>query len=390
MTAIISYRTNTQKIPLGFKRVLSPEILKDICVRITGQTDYVIEEQTDSYNKGLLLTVQYNGITNYVSLSETKIDGRNSSLQSVPTALNVFYSDSNPNKQLWYYFLPYTGNPFTEYHLVYYRLMETAGIKFLNINNYYSLPILPYGSVDELIKERSDNQSSNRSNNSSFVSKTADRIQLYAKTYGANKYESTVFGVALSKIADRPIDVFAVSEQDLTNLPASSLRTFDTLGNLSVYTTSLKLNRTISEGDESLRLRSAAYNYNLLNRIGMKKCAICGCEIPEIIQGAHIWGVSEIRNFESINDEQKYAHAISGHNGIWLCQNHHKLFDSAFLAFDIEGRCLVRRGIPHEHEEFIQGSIVNNHLSTSILSDDFKFYLSQRNQEIDLHSYIAV
>lgn len=390
MNAIISYRPDTQKIPMGFKRALSPEILRDICVRLTGQTDFVIEELTDSYNKGRLLTVQYNGITNYVSLSEYRIDGRNSSLQSVPTALNVYYSDPNPNKQLWYYFLPHTGNPFTEYHLVYYRLMETAGIKFLNINQYYTLPIMPYDSVDDIIKERSDNQSSNRSNNSSFISKTADRIQLYAKTYGANKYESTVFGVALSKIADRPIDVFAVSEQDLTNLPASSLRTFDTLGNISVYTTSLKLNRTVPDGEESLRLRSAAYNYNLLNRIGMKKCAICGCEIPEIIQGAHIWSVSDIRNFESINDEQKYIHAVSGHNGIWLCQNHHKLFDSAFIAFNTDGQCLIRRGIPHEHEEFIQGSILNNHLPSLILSDDFKFYLSQRNQVIDLHFYMAV
>lgn len=390
MRAIISYRPNTQKIPFGFKRVLSSEILCDICVRLTGQSNYVIEELTDSYNKGRLLTVQYNGITNYVTLSETRIEGRNSSLQSVPTALNVYYSDPNPNKKLWYYFLPYTGNPFTEYHLVYYRLMETAGIRFLNINCYYPFPILPYNSVDDLIKERSDNRSSNSGNNSSFVSKTADRIQLYAKTYGANKYESTVFGVALSKMSDRPIDVFAVSEQDLTNLPASSLKTFDTLGNISVYTTSLKLNRTIPDGDESLRLRSAAYNYNLLNRIGMKKCAICGCEIPEIIQGAHIWGVSEIRNFDTIDDEQKYMHATSGHNGLWLCQNHHKLFDSSFLAFDLEGRCLIRQGIPHEHEIFIQGSIVNRTLSSSLISEDFKFYLLQRNQRIDLQSYIAV
>lgn len=390
MNAIISYRPNTQKISLGFKRVLSPEILRDICVRLTGQTSYVIEELAGSYNQGRLLTVLYNGITNYVSLSESRIEGRNSSVQSVSTALKVYYSDPNPNKQLWYYFIPYTGNPFTEYHLVYYRLMMTAGIKFVNINHYYPLPILPYDSVDDIIKERSYNQSRNRRNNSSFVSKTVDRIQLYAKTYGANKYESTVFGVALSKLADRPIDVFAVSEQDLKNLPASSLKTFDTLGNISVYTTSLKLNRTVPDGEESLRLRSAAYNYNLLNRIGMKKCAICGCEIPEIIQGAHIWGVSDIRNFESINDEQKYIHAISGHNGLWLCQNHHKLFDSAFIAFDIDGRCLIRREIPHEHEEFIHGSILNNHLSPSILSDDFKFYLSQRNQRVNLFSYAAV
>lgn len=390
MKAIISYRANTQKIPNGFSRVLTSHILRDICVRITGKTDYVIDVLNDTYNRGRLLTIQYNGIVHYVTLSESRIDGRNSSLQSVPTALNVFYSETNPKKKLWYYFLPYKGNPFTEYHIVYYRLMATAGIDFLNLNEHYSLPILPYNSIDDIIIDRSDNQASNRSNNSSFVSKTADRIQLYAKTYGANKYESTVLGVALSKIADRPIDVFAVSEHELTKLPISSLNTFNILGNISVYSTSLRLNKTVSDGEESLRLRSAAYNYNLLKRIGMKKCAICGCEIPEIIQGAHVWGVSDIRNFDSINDEQKYEHATSGHNGLWLCQNHHKLFDSAFLAFNIEGRCLIKQKIPLEHLVFIQESIVNNILPASIMSDDFIFYLSQRNQNINLNSYVTV
>lgn len=390
MKAIISYRTNSQKIKDGIKQILYPVILQDICVRITGQTEYVIEELSEGYNKGRLITIFYNGVKHYVTLSENRIEGRNSSLQSVPTAINVFYSDPTPHKRLWYYFVPFSGNPFTDYHLVYYRLMATAGIEFLNLNQYYHYPILPYSNVDELIKDRNENQLSNRGNNSSFVSKTSERIQLYAKTYGANKYESTVFGVALSNIADRPIDVFAVSEQDLSNLPAPSLKTFNSLGNISVYTTSLKLNRSVPDGDDSIRLRSAAYCYNLLKRIGMKKCALCGCEIPEIIQGAHIWGVSEIRNFESISDDQKYFHATSGHNGLWLCQNHHKLFDSSFIAFNIEGRCIIRQDIPYDHELFIRNSISNNCLSPSILSDDFKYYLSQRNRILDPYSYMAV
>lgn len=292
MVPIISYIPNTQKIPNGFKNILSPAILEDICIRITGRRRYSVIEQRDTYNKGRLLTLVHNGITHYISLSESRIEGRNSSLQSVPTAINVFFADPNPNKRLWYYFVPHTGNPFTDYHLVYYRLMMTAGIEFLNLDSYYSGLIFPYYSVDDIIAERSHNQNSNRSNNSSFVSKSEDKIQLYAKTYGANKYESTVFGVALSRIADRPIDVFAVSEQDLINLPASSLATFEELGNISVYNTSLRLNRLAPDTEDTLRLRSAAYNYNLFDRIGMKKCALCGCEIPEIIHGAHIWGGS--------------------------------------------------------------------------------------------------
>lgn len=390
MSAIISYRPNTQKIHNGFKNTLTQAILGDICLRITGQSTYTVCELNDTYNKGRLLTLSHNNITHYITLSESRIDGRNSSLQSVPTAINVFFADPNPNKKLWYYFVPHTGNPFTDYHLVYYRLMMTAGIEFLNLSQYYPPRLLPYISVDDIIAERSRNQSSNRSNNSSFVSKTQDKIQLYAKTYGANKYESTVFGVALSRIADRPIDVFAVSEQDLTNLPASSLATFNGLGNISVYNTALRLNKLAPDTEDTLRLRSAAYHYNLFDRIGMKKCALCGCEIPEIIHGAHIWGIADIRSSNRIDDSQKYIHATSGHNGLWLCHNHHKLFDSNLLAFSSEGHCLIKRSIPSEYETFIVDSIIANSLEHNILSDDFRYYLAQRNSSINLSSYMAV
>lgn len=387
MLPVFTYHTHTQKIRNGFKTLLTRELLEDICLRITGQSQFSVREVNVSYNKGRLLTLELGNTLHYITLSEKRIEGRNSSLQSVPTAINLFYADSRHNKKLWYYFCHEQGNPFTDYHMVYYRLMLTAGIEFLNLDSFCTNSLTPFVSVDEIITERNANQSSNRSNNSSFISKTHDRIQLYAKTYGANKYESTVFGVALSKIADRPIDVFAVSEQDLTNLPQSSLTTFQELGNITVYNTSLRLNRLPGDTEDTLRLRSAAYNYNLLNRIGIKRCSICGCEIPEIIHGAHIWGVSEIRNCSIIDDEQKYTHAISGHNGLWLCHNHHKLFDSHIIAFDVEGRCLIKPNLPQRHADFIFSSVSSCQLNQDLMSEDFRYYLSQRNELLNLTGY---
>lgn len=385
--AIITYRTNTQKIPNGFTSIITSEILKDITYRITGNINYVVNELNESYNKGRLITLEDSGVTHYITLSENKIEGRNSSLQSVPTALNIYYADPNHNKKLWYYFIPHTGNPFTDYHLVYYRLMLTAGIEFLNIGDYFPNRIYPYISVDEIISDRNNNQNNNRSNNSSFISKTADRIQLFAKTYGANKYESTVFGVAISQIADKPIDIFAVSENDLKNLPQSSIKTFNKFDNISVYNTSLRLNRLSSDTEETLKLRSAAYHFNLLERLGSKKCVLCGCDIPEIIHGAHIWGVAEIRKNDRIDDSQKYEHAVSGHNGLWLCHNHHKLFDSHFLVFDINGKCLIKQSLPKSNEMFIKNSIINSNLRREFISSDFKYYLTQRNQYLNFDLY---
>ena len=40
----------------------------------------------------------------YVSFSEKEIGGRNSSVQSVPTAFNMYYSNPFPRKHLMYYF----------------------------------------------------------------------------------------------------------------------------------------------------------------------------------------------------------------------------------------------------------------------------------------------
>lgn len=390
MNAIITYRPNSQKTSGLIRSLLTPEILRDICARVTGQTKYSLIEQNDTYNRGRLLWVDYSGIRNYVTFSEARIDGRNSSLQSVPTAINLFYADSNPNKKLYYYFLPHIGNLFTEYHLLYYRLLATAGVEFLNIRDYFHGSIFPYTNVDEIISDRNTNSSSNGGNNSSFVTKTKEKVQLYAKTYGASKYESTIIGVALSKVTDRPIDVFAVSEQDLLDLPSSSMATFSLLGNISTYRTSLHLNPNTPETAETTKLRSAAYLYNLLGRLGMKKCALCGCEVPEIIQGAHIWGVSNIRNSMRLDDGQRYHHATSGHNGLWLCHNHHKLFDSNIIVISPDGYYMVKDSLPKVQESFVRDTMLNSRVGLEVLSDDFRYYLSERNTGIDFNHYITV
>ena len=385
MGAIISYNIHSQKIPYLYRSLLTPDILKDITMRVTGQPHYELNEIATGYNHGRLIYITYQGIVNYVSLSEIENAGRNSSLQSVPTALNLFYSDSRPNKRLFYYFLPHSGNLFTDYHLLYYRMMMTAKIQFLNIDSYSPYAIYPYRSVDDFIDDRNDNRSSNRGNNSSFVTRTADRIQIYAKVYGANKYESTIIAIALSQISLLPIDLFAVAEQDLVDLPASSKRTLQMLG-IRMYQTSLTLNNSnVSVANEE-SLRDAAFNYNLLNRLGPKCCAVCGCPIPEIIQGAHIWAVSDIKR-SGYSLQIKYHHATSEHNGLWLCQNHHKLFDSDLMVISPEGQYLFRRNLPHGYSDYLTDISCYHELNSAVMSDDFRNYLHLRNQGINFANY---
>lgn len=389
MAAIITYYVHAQKTPNLFRILLTEEVLADITYRITGQGDYEVRPIETGYNRGRLITIEYSGCTHYISLSEIENLGRNSSLQSVPTALNIFFASARPNKRLYYYFLPHRGNLFTDYHVLYYKLMLTAGITFLNMLDYSPYIISPYSDVDTLIQDRNQNRESNRGNNSSFVSRTADRVQIYAKVYGANKYESTIIGVALSKISPRPIDLFAVAEQDLIDLPAPSKYTLHELG-INLYQTTLKLNNSIESSPNADSLRDAAYIYNLLNRIGGKRCAVCGCIIPEIIQGAHIWSVSDIKRAVGMDFDVKYQHATNGHNGIWLCQNHHKLFDANIMVINNDGDYLVKRNLPISHVDFIRESSVNSNLEADIMSEELRYYLNIRNANIDLRLYERV
>ncbi len=385
MAAIITYRPNAQKTPGLYNRILTEEILRDICVRVTGQDDFSVVRDTSTYNRGRLITVEYGGIKNFVSLSEVLVEGRNQSVQSIPTAINLYYADNSPNKRLYYYFMPHRGNYFTDYHILFFRLLRTAGVVFLNLLDYYSAGIDAFENIDDLIEERNDNRKNNKSNNSSYISKTSDKVQIYAKTYGASKYESTLLAVAAAAITDRPIDLFNICEQDLTRLPQSSLETINTIGNISIHDTSITLEkREFIKQARNNEFRSPVYQRNLLERLGNKHCALCGCEIPEIIQGAHVWGVAEIARDNHFCDDMKFDHAVSGENGLWLCQNHHKLFDSHYLSFNMDGHILIPNNLRTEHGQFIRAITENKSLDNLIMTDNFKWYLSQRNS---IHDY---
>lgn len=388
MSARISFIANSQKRGVGyFENLLTQDILLDICRLITGQDNYELNVIHDSYNKGRLIILDYNGVRNYVTLSEVSNDGRNSSVQSVPTAINIFYSDISIHKRLFFYFLPHSGNLFTDYHRVYYKLMLTAGIQFLNSPE----DISPYTNLEQLIYDRNENQRSNPSNNPSYVTKTENTVQIYGKVYGANKYESTLLCLALSKITDEHIDFFNICEQDLKVLPRSSMNTLNQLPNVSMINTSITLERRLFEEEpERDALRSPIYAYNLLQRIGHKHCAMCDCEIDEIIQGAHVWGVSQIRRNDRMNLEEKFSHAVSGHNGLWLCQNHHKLFDSHVMVIDNEGDFRVKASLDRADVEFIREITKKTSLQHELLSDEFRQYLHFRNTNVHFENTVSL
>lgn len=272
----------------------------------------------------------------------------------------------------------------------------TVGYKFLNISRVKNANVAkfadrtPFSSLDELINWRNKTKKRNASNNSSYITKSADSVQIYAKTYGASKYESTLFAISSFILTDRPVELYTIIEGNLKHLPKSSLasiaqykKTYPHL-KFEIHNTTLKFDRIkAGEKPNSIKLRDACYTYNLLDRIGPKKCALCGCEIPEIIQGAHIWPVAEIKK-ASLTDEEKFEHATSGHNGLWLCQNHHKLFDTNILLIDDQGQVKLTNHILDSNKKFIISVTKQDKIQELVLSPEFLQYVVNRNKGLDI------
>jgi hypothetical protein len=283
----------------------------------------------------------------------------------------------------------FPGNYETGYFLFMYRLMKTANINFLNEEDYLRHPIHPFTTTTDIIANKDQIRTRNRGNRSTYITRGADNeLQIYGKTYGANKYETTILCLAISEIANTKVQLYQVGEGGLTELPQKAKEAIESLGIVSIYTSNRTIERIDYERNDSLR--SVEYIYNLLEKLGDKKCAFCGCEIPQIIQGAHIWPVSDIKRDGTMSEEEKLACALDGDNGLWLCQNHHKLLDVNILRIADNGELQYRLEINDEHVEFLSEITPTTQLENQHITERFSSYLDRRNQILDPDLYTAI
>ena len=387
-------KSNVTKV--YFSDIVTKDILKDICIKITGQEhfeyEFVDNEYSDdflnkSYNKGRLAIMHFQNTVYYITFSEKEINGRNSSIQSIPTAFNMFYTNPYPNKKLCYYFLNSSSTCETNYHILFYRLMSTLGVTFLNVQEPLKSSIIPFSSVDDIIYNRKSNSGKNSSNNSTFITKGHNgEIEIYGKTYGANKYETSFLCYALSKLnlSSEKIKLFEIIDNNLKVLPKSSLEVIDLMGNIDVIPTDRKLEKNIFKKHNSLR--SPRYSFNLFNKLGNKRCAVCDCQIPELIQGAHVFPVANIKKMVGYSEDQLLDWATDGENGLWLCENHHKMFDEGMLTFDNNGKLVFNDSIDSRHFDFIDSTTKIEKLPEYIITEKFLWYLDQR-KKIDKYNF---
>lgn len=364
-----------------YEDILPDDVLTDLVEKVTGQAKYEAEF-VDEVNVGRLVVVEYAGVKTFVSLSDDQPAGRNSYFQSFPSALIRYHIDDAQNKRIAFYFLNKkegTAGIDTAYHHMMYRLMATVGTEFLNGKQFLSEIPKPFESVESFIYTRSTVLKSKQNNSTYVTIDDSGSVNIYAKTYGANKKESTLIVLALNLISSAPVVLYMFNEGSLKELPDLDLTVIEAAG-VSVTTTNQALE--LEEYQRSNSLRSPHYISNLLARIGSKTCALCDCDIPQLIEGAHIFPVASIKRLSGVTDEEKLSMATDGSNGLWLCNNHHKLLDSGFIRFNAQGRVSIVDGkLSVGSIEFVQASITKPELSESVLSEDFINYLARRNSE---------
>lgn len=374
-------KNNFQKDTRGYfyKDIITSEVLIDISEKISGQKKYTFNFDNEGYNKGRLAIVDYNNTKIYISFSEIENGGRNSSFQSLSTALIKFYQEKKDSKEIYFYFLPQiTGSFETKYFIFMYRLMKTARIKFLNEEKFLSKRIESFSSVEDIMVHKNLIRDKNKSNNSTYLTRSTDNIlQIYGKTYGASKYETSLLCIAISEITIEKIELYQISEQNLSILPAPALEVINKLGKIYIITNDLTMEK--NEYNNNNSLRSPRYIYNLLSKLGDKKCTLCDCEIPQLIQGAHIWPVADIKKAKNLTFEQKLSNSIDENNGIWLCQNHHKLFDTNILIIDKIGKLKYDSYANASSKKFIKDITLNDKIADEIMTTQFLGYLNKRN-----------
>jgi hypothetical protein len=401
----IKIKNKFQKQEITYKDIIKPNILKDICKAVSKNSKYTIDfDDTEPYNKGRLAKIRWKKKITYVSFSEQHIQARNSTLQSFPTAYTQWFDETNPKNPLYFYFLEPTicdchpsPNIETPYLMFNYRLMATLGVKFLNSKKNLKQKITPFNSIDDIIKNKDSLRVRNRSNNSSFITKNTEGItEVYGKSYGASKYESSFLALAASTFVDKVI-FYEIIEGNLKKLPKNIRNVLESQNKIEFISDNKARNKNMVY-PEALR-RPYQYHAKLLEKLGPKKCAFCGYdENSSNIAGAHIWPKSEIQA-SKLSRKKKIEASNDGENGLWLCTNaksttpnHHRMFDNHEIIISKSGELKITKSLisNKKHIRKIRMDNIGSNAADlrNILTPEFLKYLKKRNKVLpELEKY---
>lgn len=377
-----------------FDKILTPEILEDICFRLTRQREYTLKWKEER-NVGRLVIFETDNNEYYITLSTYgRVGSRNAYFQSVPTAFSKYIDDSfalPKSRHFCFYFLPCEGNNKTHYMRFFYRVLSTIGVRFINPDKGLTgVTYSRFQTVKEIISERNTNREKNRANDSTYITDEGKKYHIYGKTFGANQKETAMLCMAICKVSDKPVILFQITDNDSKQLSQNDIATIAKYAQTEQTQPINILDdcyEFIEQEDDAITpiqqegsLRDPRFIYNLLKKSdGHKRCALCSCEIDSIIQGAHIYPVAAIKKRKDLTYQKRLELATDKDNGLWLCENHHKLFDRALIYFT-HGKVLYNNTLDDNSIAFINKITTESTLSDTIYNARMQEFFSLREE----------
>ena len=387
---------------------ISNDDFQQMCYEATGSKKYILKwlnedknitsgERKYNYNVGSVVTIKFNDKITYITLGYPFNDGRNSYFQQIGPAYRRFLEDQSQDKNFMFYALPINrpqnfGKVLTTYHHFMYSILSAAGISG-NWLEFLENEPAKFQNIEKLIGVR--NRLSKKNNNASYVyfDSEEDAFFLFLKTYGASKYESFFLALAVINIEkNKRIEIRELEEGELTGLPIWAQRHIEDVSKGRVLCHSLEME--MDEHREPVimfppSLRTPRYRVNVLKRCGSEICAFCEEKDSRNIQAAHIWDVHKIRVLALENEDniELWDYASDGYNGLWLCSEHHRPFDSNTLLIDEEGCILFNTMISEKVIKNFRNSITKTKIDQKFITKQFLFYLRKRRKYLDISLY---
>ena len=153
------------------------------------------------------------------------------------------------------------------------------------------------------------------------------------------------------KISDTAIISGNPPQLDIRNLELQEIKHIE-----SVLETAPLLGR---EREAVVKIRENQGEFRKLLLSKYSKCHICGVNIKDCLIASHI------KPWRDADDEEK----IDPDNGLLLCPNHDKLFDSGYISFDENGKILISSELDSNNRLFLN------------IQDSMKIHLNCNNEE---------
>lgn len=379
-------------VPTHLLRDISKDEYLDIVNRSIGNEEFVVKEDFRGHNSGQYIKIKVSDTIKYICLSrKVASESRNAFiLQNFPSAYQHYLEEANPKKCFEYYIRDFTTThpPFAIFS---YKLLLTGGIKILNLDRVRSSEnailldhTTPFTDYKQMRTYRLSLSRRNSSNNSTTFEENDNEISVYGKSYGANGRETTAICLALSKLVkDKNIKLYNVNETDRRHLAEIDPANRCILEHISVEINDDRMDFESNDEKIIAKRNTRLFHYNLMQKYKGKKCYLCGCDIEKVIQGAHIYSSSDILH-SSISEAEKTKQIVDADNGIWLCANHHLLFDYLLIYFK-EKYLYVADTLNKNQIEYIKDSITQTYFADDKKVPTDEHFLHFKINDIDFN-----